>query len=79
MIVKVPVYTSEKVEEVKVEIQIRTAAMDFWACLEHKAKYKYNGEIPEHLSNEFKVCADKINELDQRMFLIQDIINLINT
>jgi len=78
MIVKVPVYTPKKKEYIKVEIQIRTEAMDFWACLEHKAKYKYNGEIPDHLIKEFKLCADKIAELDERMFLIQDIINLIN-
>jgi len=78
MIVKVPVYLPDKVENIKVEIQIRTEAMDFWACLEHKARYKYNGEIPEHLINEFKLCSDKIAELDERMFLIQDIINLIN-
>ena len=78
MIVKVPVYLPNKTEKIKVEIQIRTEAMDFWACLEHKAKYKYNGKIPAHLSNEFKVCSDKIAELDERMFLLQDIIALIN-
>jgi len=78
MVVKVPVYTPKSVEYAKVEIQIRTEAMDFWACLEHKAKYKYDGVIPEALSNEFKECAKKISELDQTMFLIQEKIHHAN-
>ena len=78
MVVEVPIYVPDGVENVKVEIQIRTKAMDFWACLEHKARYKFNGNVPEHLGKEFKVCADKIAELDERMFLIHDIIKLIN-
>jgi len=62
----------------RVEIQIRTAAMDFWATLEHKARYKYGGEVPDPLINDLRECADKINELDERMYLIHDIINLIS-
>lgn len=78
MIIKVPVYLIDKVELVKVEVQIRTNAMDFWASLEHKAKYKYDGEVPEHLVKELKICSEKIHELDKRMYLINDIIHLIN-
>jgi len=78
MIVEVPVYLSEKTEYVKVEIQIRTQGMDFWGSLEHKAKYKYNGEVPAHLVKEFKVCAKQTEELDKRMNLINEIIQLIN-
>lgn len=78
MIIKVPVYLIDKVELVKVEVQIRTNAMDFWASLEHKAKYKYDGEVPEHLVKELKLCSEKIHELDKRMYLINDIIHLIN-
>jgi len=62
----------------RVEIQIRTAAMDFWASLEHKVRYKYGGEIPEHLSQELQVCAEKSHELDERMFLIHELVELIN-
>jgi len=47
--------------------------------LEHKARYKYQNHIPEHLSDEFVVIADKIAELDNRMFLIYEIISLINS
>ncbi|HBU11871.1 MAG TPA: hypothetical protein DEB31_03845 [Clostridiales bacterium] len=63
---------------IPVEFQIRTGAMDFWASLEHKVRYKYNGHVPQHLLNELVICANKINELDERMFLIHDIISLIN-
>jgi len=62
----------------RVEIQIRTAAMDFWASLEHKVRYKYGGEVPEHLSDELQACAEKSHELDERMFLIHELVELIN-
>ena len=78
MIAEIPICYSGKTEEIPVEIQIRTAAMDFWAALEHKVRYKYNEHIPQHLCDELTVCADKIAELDNRMFLIHDIISLIN-
>ena len=61
-----------------VEIQIRTAAMDFWASLEHRVRYKYKGDIPEHLSNELRACADKTHELDERLYLIHELVDLIN-
>jgi putative GTP pyrophosphokinase len=75
---EVPVYYSGSTESIPVEIQIRTEAMDFWATLEHKVKYKFDGHIPQHLADELVICADKIAELDNRMFLIHDIISLIN-
>jgi len=78
LIMKIPVFYSEKTEEIPIEIQLRTAAMDFWATLEHKVRYKYKEHIPKHLSDELSICASKIAELDNRMFLIHDIISLIN-
>ena len=78
LIMKTPVFYSGKTDIIPVEIQLRTAAMDFWATLEHKVRYKYNEHIPKHLSDELSICADKIAELDNRMFLIHDIISLIN-
>ena len=77
-IMEVPVYHSENVEYVPVEVQIRTAAMHFWATMEHKVKYKYKEHIPQHLSDELVICAEKIAELDDRMFMIHDIISLLN-
>ena len=77
-IMEVPVFSAEDVECVPVEVQIRTAAMHFWATLEHKVKYKYKEHIPQHLSDEMVFCAEKIAELDDRMFMIHDIISLLN-
>jgi putative GTP pyrophosphokinase len=78
LVLEIPVFYSGKTDEVPVEIQIRTSAMDFWATLEHKVRYKYKDHIPQHLCDELAVCADKIAELDNRMFLIHDIVSLIN-
>ena len=76
--VEIPVYRLGGIESVPVGIQVRTAAMDFWATLEHKVKYKYEGQVPKHLGDELAICADKISELDNRMYLIHDTISLIN-
>ena len=80
IILDVPVFFSGHTENVVVEVQIRTEAMNFWASLEHKAKYKYKeqGNIPQHLKDELVVIADQIATLDHRMFLIHEIISLIN-
>ncbi|MCL2579614.1 MAG: GTP pyrophosphokinase family protein [Oscillospiraceae bacterium] len=78
VIMELPVFYSGKAEDVVVEVQIRTEAMNFWSTLEHKAKYKYKNRVPKHLSDELVMCADKIAELDNRMFLIHEIIALIN-
>ncbi|MDR2975029.1 MAG: GTP pyrophosphokinase family protein [Propionibacteriaceae bacterium] len=78
LIVQIPVRYSGGAQVVPVEFQVRTEAMDFWASLEHRVRYKYGGDIPQHLSDELVLCADKIAELDHRMYLIHDIISLIN-
>lgn len=78
IILEVPVFHSGKLENVAVEVQIRTDAMNFWANLEHKAKYKYKEDIPKHLSDELIKIADRIAELDQRMFGINELISLMN-
>ena len=78
VILEIPVFYSGKTEYMVVEVQIRTEAMNFWSTLEHKARYKYQEHIPQHLCDELVVCADKIAELDHRMFLIHEIISLIN-
>ena len=76
MLVTVPIFLSDRVVDTKVEIQIRTMAMDFWASLEHKMRYKKN--IPEnhvkYLQDELYDCARQSAELDNRM---QNIRNLI--
>ncbi len=67
MLVTVPVYLSDRIVDTKVEIQIRTVAMDFWASLEHKIHYKFEGNAPEHIKDELVECAKIVSELDDRM------------
>lgn len=67
MIVTVPVYLSDRIVDTKVEIQIRTVAMDFWASLEHKIHYKFEGNVPQHIKNELVECAKMVSDLDVRM------------
>ncbi len=67
MIVTVPVYLSDRTIDAKVEIQIRTVAMDFWASLEHKIHYKFEGNAPEDLKKELVDCAKMVSDLDNRM------------
>lgn len=52
---------------VEAEIQIRTVAMDFWASLDHKIRYKFKGEIPNEIQENMYKCALDINDLDQKM------------
>ena len=54
------------------EIQIRTIAMDFWASLEHKIAYKFEGNPPERLVSELKACADMVDMLDAKMFSLNN-------
>ncbi len=68
MIVTVPVYLSDRKMDTKVEIQIRTIAMDFWASLEHKIKYKFEGHAPADMEAELKSCADMVHMLDAKMY-----------
>ena len=79
LIVSVPVFFAGCTQHIPVEVQIRTEAMNFWATLEHQAKYKYKEQVPKHLSDELVKCADQIAELDDRMFLIYEILQLINS
>lgn len=74
MLVTVPVFLSDSVVETKVEIQIRTIAMDFWASLEHKIYYKFEGNAPEYISQDLKECADMVSTLDDRMLTLNEII-----
>ena len=72
MIVTVPVYLSDRIVDTKVEIQIRTVAMDFWASLEHKIHYKFEGDAPEHIRDELVECAQMVADLDARMLSLNE-------
>ena len=72
MLVTVPVYLSDRIERTKVEIQIRTVAMDFWASLEHKIHYKFEGNAPDHIKDELVECAKMVSELDSKMLSLNE-------
>ncbi|AOZ95579.1 putative GTP pyrophosphokinase [Butyrivibrio hungatei DSM 14810] len=72
MIVSLPVYLSDRIVNVKVEIQIRTVAMDFWASLEHKIQYKFEGKAPGHINEELTECAEMVANLDARMLQLNE-------
>ena len=75
MIVKVPIFLSDTVVPTRVEIQIRTVAMEFWASLEHKIYYKYDGHAPEYIRSELRECAEMISYLDSKMLAINEEIH----
>lgn len=72
LIVSVPIFFSDMTIDTKVEIQIRTIAMDFWASLEHKMYYKFEGNAPENIRRELKECADLVGFLDRKMLAINE-------
>lgn len=73
MIVKVPVTLSKQTIYVKVEIQIRTLAMDFWASLEHKIKYKTDKEINKKTSKELVSYAKIVSKMDNKIMLMNEL------
>ena len=77
LIATVPVFFSSGKENVRVEIQIRTIAMDFWASLEHSVKYKRSVRDAEDIVYELRACADVINRTDVHMQSIRDKIEYL--
>ena len=74
MLVTVPIFLSARVVDTKVEIQIRTIAMDFWASLEHKIYYKFEGNAPEYISKDLRECAEIVSMLDAKMLSLNEAI-----
>lgn len=72
MLITIPVFLTDRVEQVPVEIQIRTVAMDFWASLEHKIYYKFDSEVPRSITDQLKDSAELIDLLDKRMLSINE-------
>lgn len=71
LIVSVPVYFAEQKKHMKVEVQIRTIAMDSWASLEHELRYKQEITNGEEIAEQLKECANLISDIDSRMFDIR--------
>ena len=75
LILSVPIFLSNEKKYMNVEVQFRTIAMDFWASLEHKLKYKRNVNEADEIVSQLKMCADSIERLDYQM---QEIRNRID-
>ena len=71
LIIEVPVFFTECKRSMRVEVQIRTIAMDFWASLDHQLKYKKEMQNAAEISEELKQCADVIAQTDKRMLEIR--------
>lgn len=67
LIIDIPIFLTGEKKHMRVEVQFRTIAMDFWASLEHKLKYKKNIKNAESISEELKYCSEIISQLDRRM------------
>ncbi|MCM1039746.1 MAG: response regulator [Ruminococcus sp.] len=76
LIISIPIFLSHEKKYRKVEVQFRTIAMDFWASLEHKLKYKKNLGDAQEIVEQLKACAESIETLDYQM---QDIRNKIDS
>lgn len=75
LIVEIPIFLSNEKKYMKVEVQFRTIAMDFWASLDHKLKYKKdNLKHPEIIAKELKKCADTITAMDYKMQEIRSLL-----
>ena len=74
MLVSVPIFLSDRVVDTKVESQIRTIAMDFWASLEHKIYYKFEGNAPDYISRDLKECSEIVSMMDAKMLQLNQAI-----
>lgn len=74
MLVSLPIFLSDKVVQTKIEIQIRTIAMDFWASLEHKIYYKFEGNAPDYISRDLRECSGIVSMLDAKMLSLNNAI-----
>jgi len=71
LIVSIPVFFAEQIRHLKVEVQIRTIAMDFWASLEHQLRYKQETPNGAEIAVELTACAEVIARTDLRMLEIR--------
>ena len=74
MLVTIPIFMSDRTVNTKVEIQIRTMAMDFWASLEHKIYYKFEGNAPDYISRDLRECSEIVSMLDGKMLQLNEAI-----
>ena len=75
LIIEIPIFLTDSKEYMKVEVQFRTIAMDFWASVEHSMRYKKKIRNPEAIAEEMRFAAEMINQLDNRMRQIRESID----
>lgn len=78
LIITVPIFLAHEKKHMKVEIQLRTIAMDVWASLEHQLRYKKNTEYTKEMADELLYCANLSAELDRRMDKLRDLTKINN-
>ena len=74
LIISIPIFLQEETHYMKVEVQLRTIAMDFWASLEHKIYYKFEGDAPDYISRDLRECAEMVSTLDEKMLSLNEAI-----
>lgn len=74
LIIEVPIFLEKEKRPMKVEVQLRTIAMDFWASLEHKIYYKFEGDAPDYISRDLRECAEMVSTLDEKMLSLNEAI-----
>lgn len=74
LILDIPIFLSNEKKHMKVEVQFRTIAMDFWASLEHKIYYKFEGNAPDYISRDLRECAEIVSNLDAKMLQLNTAI-----
>lgn len=77
MVIAIPVFLSDRIIDTRLELQIRTVAMDFWASLEHKIRYKFEGNAPGHISKDLLECSHMVSALDERMMELNEEIRAV--
>ena len=75
LIVGVPIYLAHEKRKMRVELQLRTIAMDFWASLEHQLRYKKDFEFTKEMADELKLCAEQSAALDLKMEALRKLVN----
>ena len=75
LIIEIPIFLAKGKKMMKVEIQLRTIAMDSWATLEHQLRYKKDFEFTDDMAKELQRCADISAELDARMDALQNLVH----
>ena len=79
LILEIPIFLSEQKKNMKVEVQFRTIAMDFWASLEHQLRYKKDFDFTDDMAKELQDCADLSAQLDSRMDHLREHVESQNT